>query len=58
MRCSNCGAKLSCGCQKRVATDGKTCCTSCVGNYNNSLKRAPQQGASMAPNINIVTVSR
>lgn len=36
--CPNCGKKLSCGCQKIKASDGRICCNSCVGYYNKSLK--------------------
>jgi hypothetical protein len=38
MNCSNCGTKLSCGCQQKVATDGKTVCTHCVTNYESSIR--------------------
>lgn len=31
--CTNCGAQLSCGCQKRKASDGKSVCANCVGRY-------------------------
>lgn len=37
MNCQNCGKKLSCGCKKRTAKDGKSCCTSCVQTYNATL---------------------
>ena len=30
MKCTNCGASLSCGCQKRTTPDGKQVCTKCV----------------------------
>jgi hypothetical protein len=40
MKCANCGSKLSCGCQKRVAKDGKACCSNCVGKYNTQLLNA------------------
>jgi hypothetical protein len=30
MKCPNCGAALSCGCQKRVNKDGKQMCTKCM----------------------------
>ena len=30
MKCANCGATLSCGCQKRVNKDGKQMCTKCI----------------------------
>ena len=28
--CGNCGAKLSCGCQKRTLADGKQGCSGCA----------------------------
>jgi hypothetical protein len=36
--CPNCGKKLSCGCQKTKASDGRICCNACVGFYNKSLR--------------------
>ena len=30
MKCMNCGATLSCGCQKRTSKDGKQVCTKCI----------------------------
>ena len=36
--CLNCRRKLSCGCQKREASDGKSCCASCVTIYEKSIK--------------------
>ena len=38
MKCQNCGATLSCGCKRRVAKDGKSCCSSCVATYNKQLE--------------------
>lgn len=29
--CANCGAKITCGCQKRTLPDGKSGCTKCAG---------------------------
>lgn len=40
--CLNCGTKLSCGCQKRVASDGKSVCGTCLNTYEASLKNAPK----------------
>ena len=34
MTCANCGTKLTCGCQKRVAANGKQCCQTCVASCN------------------------
>lgn len=43
-KCTNCGATITCGCQKRTAKDGKSCCSSCVAAYDAKLKRtAPTQ---------------
>ena len=39
MNCQNCGTKLSCGCQKRTATDGKDVCSSCLNTYENNLTK-------------------
>ena len=38
-KCSNCGKALSCGCQKRKASDGRSVCASCVDAYEASLKQ-------------------
>jgi len=35
--CSNCKKNLSCGCQKRTATDGKSVCSSCITTYEANL---------------------
>jgi hypothetical protein len=43
-QCSNCKTKLSCGCQKRVAKDGKQVCSNCVTKYNGRL---PQEKKSI-----------
>jgi transcription elongation factor Elf1 len=40
MNCPNCNAKLSCGCQKRTASDGKSVCSSCLSNYEQKLKQS------------------
>jgi len=32
-QCSNCKKQLSCGCQKKVTSDGKSACASCIGKY-------------------------
>ena len=38
MNCPNCNAQLSCGCQKRAASDGKQVCSSCITFYEQKLK--------------------
>jgi len=37
--CANCKGKMSCGCQKRTASDGKTACSKCINNYEAQLKQ-------------------
>jgi hypothetical protein len=36
--CPNCGKKLSCGCQRKTASNGRTVCNNCVSQYESSLK--------------------
>ena len=40
MNCSNCKTQLSCGCQKRTASDGKQVCSSCLTTYEQKLAAA------------------
>lgn len=37
-QCSNCKRNLSCGCQKKTASDGKSVCNSCITEYENKIK--------------------
>jgi len=65
MKCLNCNTSMGCGCQKRVAKDGKPCCTKCVEAYNKSLiptvplanlnKLTPQ---TLAPIVNNVQFNK
>jgi len=36
--CPNCKNQLSCGCQRRTASDGKQVCSNCLGQYEAQLK--------------------
>ena len=36
--CPNCGAKLTCGCQRKTASDGKQGCVQCIPGYEQKLK--------------------
>ena len=36
--CPNCNTKLSCGCQKRTASNGTQVCSTCLGSYESNLK--------------------
>jgi hypothetical protein len=37
--CSNCKTTLSCGCQKRTASDGNAVCSNCLTSYEANLKQ-------------------
>jgi len=56
-KCLNCGATMSCGCQKRTASDGKSVCSSCAAAYEQSLKNKkadsvkPAQGGIQVTSI-------
>lgn len=39
-KCANCGATLSCGCQKRTTPDGKQACTKCIHKVASPPKNA------------------
>jgi hypothetical protein len=54
MNCSNCNARLSCGCQRRRASDGKQCCSTCVAGYEQKIKGAPSSFTTppITPSIN------
>lgn len=38
MNCPNCSALITCGCQKRTASDGKQVCSSCLAAYEQMLR--------------------
>lgn len=35
--CPNCGTKLTCGCQRRSASNGASVCSNCISSYENAL---------------------
>ena len=45
--CQNCKSKLSCGCQKRTASDGKPVCTMCLNAYESTLPKNSPKKASV-----------
>jgi len=44
--CLNCKKALSCGCQKRTASDGKSVCSTCLQGYEARLKQTPKPAAT------------
>lgn len=52
--CSNCGTKLGCSCQMKVASDGKSVCGTCITAYEVNLKNQKVKTDNTAPtNVNI-----
>lgn len=37
--CPNCKKKLTCGCQKKKASNGNVVCVSCITQYETKLKQ-------------------
>ena len=48
-QCPNCKAKLSCGCQKRVASNGAAVCSMCITAYENMLKQGHSRPVPIIP---------
>lgn len=47
MNCPNCSTPLSCGCQKKVGTDGKTYCVKCIP--EDLVKQVAKRPATVKP---------
>ena len=47
--CPNCGAQITCGCQDRVASDGKKVCSNCVALYEQQLLNQNQNQNENVP---------
>ena len=50
--CTNCKRKITCGCQKRTASNGVSVCTNCLAQYEASLKAALKNADSNIQSIN------
>ena len=51
IECPNCKKKLSCGCQRTKASDGKVVCKSWKGSYERSLKANTTNSTSNIKNL-------
>jgi hypothetical protein len=51
-KCLNCDSQITCGCQRRHATDGKLVCTKCLTDYENKLEELRQQSQNNQQNEN------
>jgi len=45
-QCSNCNKQLSCGCQRRNASNGVQVCTNCLSSYESKIKIINQPSVS------------
>ncbi len=53
--CPNCKSKLSCGCQKRQASNGASVCSTCLSTYEAALKNSSQSKNGTAPsNVSVL----
>lgn len=52
--CPNCKAKLSCGCQKRSASNGDQGCTNCITSLEISIKSKPMVGSTTPSNVKVL----
>jgi hypothetical protein len=41
--CSNCGAVITCGCQRKTASDGKQGCAQCIPKYEQALRQGKKE---------------
>lgn len=42
-KCLNCDSQITCGCQRRHATDGRLVCTKCLADYEKKIAEQKQQ---------------
>lgn len=50
--CGNCNTRITCGCQRATAKDGKKVCTNCVQSYNQQLENQ-QNSSKTSRSINV-----
>jgi|APGre2960657404_1045060.scaffolds.fasta_scaffold30906_3 transcription elongation factor Elf1 len=50
-KCPNCGAPLSCGCQKKKASNGTLVCANCITKYERTLLTEPSVLTDLAKNV-------
>ncbi len=58
MNCPNCGSAITCGCQKRTASDGKACCSNCITAYENRLKATGKKDDQTLTPQQMIAVNR
>ncbi len=55
--CTNCQARLSCGCQKRVASNGVSVCSTCLAGYEAKISGGRHAGTPVSPSTNPTNVT-
>jgi hypothetical protein len=53
-QCSNCKKNLSCGCQKKKASDGVSVCNNCIGTYEAKKSSQDPIKKVMNPEVSII----
>jgi transcription elongation factor Elf1 len=57
-QCANCGNQLSCGCQRRTASNGTQVCSSCLSAYETSLQQKSSSNSVDSSVLNTFTRQR
>lgn len=48
-KCPNCGNNMTCGCQRRTASNGASVCSMCLGHYEAKIKGLASPAKSNIP---------
>ncbi len=51
--CPSCNSKLSCGCQRRTASNGAQVCTLCISRYESEIVAKKNKAVNTPSNIQI-----
>lgn len=43
VNCPNCASKITCGCQKRLASNGTYVCSKCINTYEEQIKKEKEE---------------
>jgi hypothetical protein len=63
-KCANCGATMSCGCQRRTLANGKQGCSKCISAAGKPLKTATNYNNlkdnldNLAPVVNTASLNK
>ncbi len=57
-QCSNCKQNLSCGCQKRNASNGVQVCSNCLSSYESQIKNVNQPSVTIEAETKITPHTR